>query len=136
MHSPIEVEAAPVGLEEPTRLNSSLEGENARLAERIKQKNNDIVRLLDECCQIREQLVAAKGIIRQLGSEKASLSSQLAAEREQTALFTVGRFNDCDEDMLFYIGLQSYHHFKKLLVYLNPGDDGCNVLLSERAKIR
>ncbi|KAH7943723.1 hypothetical protein HPB52_010749 [Rhipicephalus sanguineus] len=63
MHSPDEVEAAPVGLEEPTRLNSSLEGENARLAETIKQKNNEIARLRDACCQIMEQRVAAKGII-------------------------------------------------------------------------
>lgn len=128
MHSPDEMEAAPVGLEEPTRLNSSLEGENARLAETIKQKNEI------ECCQIKEQLVAAKGIIGQLGLEKASLSYQLAAERERTAPFTVERFKDCDEDMLFYTGLPSYNHFKKLLVYLNPGDDGCNVLRSERAE--
>ncbi|KAH8040570.1 hypothetical protein HPB51_011398 [Rhipicephalus microplus] len=134
MHSPDEVKAAPVGLEEPTRLNSSLEGENARLAETIKQKNNEITRLRDELCQIKEQLVAAKGIIGQLGFEKASLSCQLAAERERTAPFTVERFKDCDEDMLFYTGLPSYNHFKKLLVYLNPGDDGCNVLRSERAE--
>ncbi|KAH7957949.1 hypothetical protein HPB51_028063 [Rhipicephalus microplus] len=134
MHSPDEVKAAPVGLEEPTRLNSSLEGENARLAETIKQKNNEIARLRDELCQIKEQLVAAKGIIGQLGFEKASLSCQLAAERERTAPFTVERFKDCDEDMLFYTGLPSYNHFKKLLVYLNPGDDGCNVLRSERTE--
>ncbi|KAH8030505.1 hypothetical protein HPB51_007525 [Rhipicephalus microplus] len=134
MHSPDEVKAAPVGLEEPTRLNSSLEGENARLAKTIKQKNNEIARLRDELCQIKEQLVAAKGIIGQLGFEKASLSCQLAAERERTAPFTVERFKDCDEDMLFYTGLPSYNHFKKLLVYLNPGDDGCNVLRSERAE--
>ncbi|KAH8018836.1 hypothetical protein HPB51_012790 [Rhipicephalus microplus] len=134
MHSPDEVKAAPVGLEEPTRLNSSLEGENARLAETIKQKNNEIAPLRDELCQIKEQLVAAKGIIGQLGFEKASLSCQLAAERERTAPFTVERFKDCDEDMLFYTGLPSYNHFKKLLVYLNPGDDGCNVLRSERTE--
>ncbi|KAH8033808.1 hypothetical protein HPB51_016263 [Rhipicephalus microplus] len=134
MHSPDEVKAAPVGLEEPTRLNSSLEGENARLAETIKQKNNEIARLRDELCQIKEQLVAAKGIIGQLGFEKASLSCQLAAERERTAPFTVERFKDGDEDMLFYTGLPSYNHFKKLLVYLNPGDDGCNVLRSERTE--
>ncbi|XP_075730655.1 uncharacterized protein LOC119164629 [Rhipicephalus microplus] len=134
MHSPDEVKAAPVGLEEPTRLNSSLEGENARLAKTIKQKNNEIARLRDKLCQIKEQLVAAKGIIGQLGFEKASLSCQLAAERERTAPFTVERFKDCDEDMLFYTGLPSYNHFKKLLVYLNPGDDGCNVLRSERAE--
>ncbi|KAL1487063.1 hypothetical protein MTO96_008366 [Rhipicephalus appendiculatus] len=134
MHSPDEVEAAPVGLEEPTRLNSSLEGENARLAETIKQKNNEIARLRDECCQIKEQLVAAKKIIGQLGLEKASLSCQLAAERERMAPFTVEQFKDCDEDVLFYTGLPSYNHFKKLLVYLNPGDDGCNVLRSERAE--
>ncbi|KAH8021437.1 hypothetical protein HPB51_015617 [Rhipicephalus microplus] len=134
MHSPDEVKAAPVGLEEPTRLNSSLEGENARLAETIKQKNNEIARLRDELCQIKEQLVAAKGIIGQLGFEKASLTCQLAAERERTAPFTMERFKDCDEDMLFYTGLPSYNHFKKLLVYLNPGDDGCNVLRSERTE--
>ncbi|KAH7962202.1 hypothetical protein HPB52_014904 [Rhipicephalus sanguineus] len=134
MHRPDEVEAAPVGLEEPTRLNSSLEGENARLAETIKQKNNEIARLRDECCQIKEQLVAAKGIIGQLGLEMASLSCQLAAEKERTAPFTVERFKDSDEDMLFYTGLPSYNQFKKLLVYLKPGDDGCNVLRSERAE--
>ncbi|KAH8029489.1 hypothetical protein HPB51_000727 [Rhipicephalus microplus] len=134
MHSPDEVKAAPVGLEKPTRLNSSLEGENAHLAETIKQKNHEIARLRDELCQIKEQLVDAKGIIGQLGFEKVSLSCQLAAERERTAPFTVERFKDCDEDMLFYTGLPSYNHFKKLLVYLNPGDDGCNVLRSERTE--
>ncbi|XP_075741756.1 uncharacterized protein LOC142792512 [Rhipicephalus microplus] len=108
MHSPDEVKAAP--------------------------KNNEIARLRDELCQIKEQLVAAKGIIGQLGFEKASLSCQLAAERERTAPFTVERFKDCNEDMLFHTGLPSYNHFKNLLVYLNPGDDGCNVLRSERTE--
>ncbi|KAL1468665.1 hypothetical protein MTO96_041339 [Rhipicephalus appendiculatus] len=49
-------------------------------------------------------------------------------------IIRVERFKDCDEDVLFYTGLPSYNHFKKLLVYLNPGDDGCNVLRSERAE--
>lgn len=77
MHSPDEVEAASEGPEEPTGLNSSLEAENARLTEAAKQKNLEIARLRDECCQLKEQLVAAKGTIRQLDLEKASRVANL-----------------------------------------------------------
>ncbi|KAH9384949.1 hypothetical protein HPB48_026980 [Haemaphysalis longicornis] len=124
MHIPVEVEAAPEGPEEPTRLKSSLENENSRLTEAVKQKNHEITRLQDESCQLKKQLVAAKGIIGRLDLEKASLSCRRAAERDRTAPFTVERFKDCDEDTVFYTGLPSYKHFKKLLVCLNPAGDG------------
>lgn len=136
MHSLDEADAVPESPEEPTRRNSSLEGENARLTEVVKQKDKEIARLRDECYQLKEQLVVAKGSIGQLEMEKASLSQQLAAGRERTAPFTVERFKDSDDDMVFYTGLPSYKHFEKLLLYLKPGDGGCNVLRAESSEGR
>lgn len=109
------VQRSPLG-----SFKSSLQGENARLTEAVKQKNHEIARLQDECCQLKEQLVAAKGTIGRLDLEKASLSCQLAAERDRTAPFTVERFKDSNEDMVFYTGLPSYKHFKKTSGVLEP----------------
>lgn len=50
--------------------------------------------------------------------------------------YAVERFKDCDEDVVFYTGLPSYAHFLKLLVYLKPGHDECNVLRAQSSEAK
>ncbi|CAN7939734.1 unnamed protein product, partial [Ixodes hexagonus] len=103
--------------------------DNARMASINEDNDKEIGRLRDECGLLRHQLEMARETICELQVDKISLDCQLAEKRRPP--FTIQRFKDSDEDIMFYTGLPSYKHFVELLLYLNHGDGGCNVLRAE-----
>ncbi|CAN7981661.1 unnamed protein product [Ixodes pacificus] len=126
-----EVQAGAENPLEPTDHSTLPATDSARLASIIEGLNKEIGRLRDECGLLRHQLEMARETIRELQAEKISLDCQLAEEKEEASPFTIQRFKDSDEDVMFYTGLPSYKHFVELLLYVNPGDGGCNVLRAE-----
>ncbi|CAN7941737.1 unnamed protein product, partial [Ixodes hexagonus] len=102
-----------------------------RLTTLVKEQEKEISNLRNECSSLREQLGSAKATVRELQAEQESLASRLAEEKERTSTFAIERFKDSDEDIMFYCGLPGYEHFVALLHFLDPGDNGCNVLRAE-----
>ncbi|CAN7975564.1 unnamed protein product [Ixodes persulcatus] len=127
--SSIPMEATESSLE-PTGRNSSSAVLEC-LSTLVKEQEKQIANLRYECSSLREQLGSAKATVRKLQAENESLASRLAEEKERTSMFAIERFKDSDEDIMFYCGLPGYEHFVALLRFLDPGDNGCNVLRAE-----
>ncbi|CAN7992682.1 unnamed protein product, partial [Ixodes hexagonus] len=128
--SSIDVEGATESPLEPNGRDSSC-ADLERLATSVKEQEKEISNLRNECSSLREQLGSAKATVRELQAEQESLASRLAEEKERTSTFAIERFKDSDEDIMFYCGLPGYEHFVTLLQFLDPGDNGCNVLRAE-----
>ncbi|CAN7942210.1 unnamed protein product, partial [Ixodes hexagonus] len=128
--SSIDVKAATESPLEPNGRDSSC-ADLERLTTLVKEQEKEISNLRNECSSLREQLGSAKATVRELQAEQESLASRLAEEKERTSTFAIERFKDSDEDIMFYCGLPGYEHFVALLHFLDPGDNGCNVLRAE-----
>lgn len=94
----------------------------------VKDQEKEIAKLRDKCGMLTEQLGSARATIQQLRREMESLASQLAEEKERKSSFAIECFKNCDEDVMLYTGLPGYTHFRTLLLFLDPGANGCNIL--------
>ncbi|XP_077486820.1 uncharacterized protein LOC144098175 [Amblyomma americanum] len=54
--------------------------------------------------------------------------SPASEEKEIRTSFGIDRFKHSNEDFLAYTGIPSYQHFLALMAYINPGNNGSNVL--------
>ncbi|CAN8006746.1 unnamed protein product, partial [Ixodes hexagonus] len=124
-------EVASSGDDVPTEQDCSLEEEVERLKRIVAQQGNQIARLTLDCNSLKHQLSETKTEVRRLQREKDNILNLLEQEQARTASFCIERFKDCDEDFLAYTGLPSYTHFVALVAFLDPGQDGCNVLRNE-----
>lgn len=61
-------------------------------------------------------------------------TSQRCVEKLKTqyAPFGIEKFQECDEDIQFYTGLPDYDSFVDLLEYLDPGENGSNIIRHHR----
>ncbi|XP_064461767.1 uncharacterized protein LOC135371725 [Ornithodoros turicata] len=80
--------------------------------------------------RLQEQLKSQTSEIHLLRSELAIAQAE-NQELEQVTPFGIAKFKGDDDDIQFYTGLPSYGHFCTLLSFLDPGENGKNIIRNE-----
>ncbi|XP_064485722.1 uncharacterized protein LOC135398196 [Ornithodoros turicata] len=80
--------------------------------------------------RLQEQLKSQTSEIHLLRSELAIAQAE-NQELEQVTPFGIAKFKGDDDDIQFYTGLPSYGHFCALLSFLDPGENGKNIIRNE-----
>lgn len=112
--------------------------QQAELAEQAVQ----LSKARAELASCRPELETAKNKLKAQNKELDVLRSELVTFQQcmdklktQYAPFGIEKFEECDEDIQFYTGLPDYATFVDLLDYLDPGENGCNIMRHHSTRI-